>query len=543
MFASFDSNGDGVLDFDEFCTMVAKVEGKALTSQELRKRFEQLDSDGSGSIDMYEYIGGSILEELARQDVGNLFTAMDTDGSHFINRKEFGNAVKSILGYDVDQECIRLVFQTIDEDGNGEVDLRELTTKLSPHGIQSRKRLLSRLSAGRVQKALGSRARLSASSGMGIQQQIMELLHGNMSRVIDLFRDWDTDGDGKITSKEFRAAVAALGYEGPRAEVDALFTRMDVDGSGSMEFKEMNRALRKGAQLLLPTPVPSAMDDDDDASALEEALPEEVRVIDELEGQLRLANEAQAEMRDRQRSLEDENRRLRTIVEQSADERTRSVRQLASLARQLAVSETQAAAEVKELRDKVASLEKALGKAMSAEDSSLATEVDKLRQEKQVLKKQLAVLSGSLIVVSPPERINTGSFVRSSSMHQLTPRTPNDKLLDVESARREKAEARTRAKELSQQRIAEENREHARRMASTTAQVQIPTAASATTLVQAASSHTHAGLFTAQEEKPSLAARRRADKESKEAEIAMANREYRARLQSAGPSVDASLLF
>jgi len=285
------------------------------------------------------------------------------------------------------------------------------------------------------------------------------------------------------------------------------------------------------------------MDDDDDASALEEALPEEVRVIDELEGQLRLANEAQAEMRDRQRSLEDENRRLRTIVEQSADERTRSVRQLASLARQLAVSETQAAAEVKELRDKVASLEKALGKAMSAEDSSLATEVDKLRQEKQVLKKQLAVLSGSLIVVSPPERINTGSFVRSSSMHQLTPRTPNDKLLDVESARREKAEARTRAKELSQQRIAEENREHARRMASTTAQVQIPKAASATTLVQAASSHTHAGLFTAQEEKPSLAARRRADKESKEAEIAMANREYRARLQSAGPSVDASLLF
>ena len=330
MFASFDSNGDGVLDFDEFCAMVSKLEGKPLTSQELRKRFEQLDSDGSGSIDMYEYIGGSILEELARQDVGKLFTAMDTDGSHFINRKEFGNAVKSILGYDVDQECIRLVFQTIDEDGNGEVDLKEMSTKLSPQGIQSRKRVLARLSAGRVQKALGSRARLSASSGASIQQQIMELLHGNMSRVIDLFRDWDTDGDGKITSKEFRAAVAALGYEGPRGEVDALFAQMDVDSSGSMEFKEMNRALRKGAQLLLPTPAPSAMVDDDDGSALEESLPQEVKVIDELEEQLRMANEAQVEMRDRQTSLEDENRRLRTIVEQSADERVRSVRQLVS---------------------------------------------------------------------------------------------------------------------------------------------------------------------------------------------------------------------
>ena len=64
-------------------------------------------------------------------------------------------------------------------------------------------------------------------------------------RLIDLFREWDDDGNGALDKKELRAAVAALGYEAPRAEVDALYDAFDKDGSGEIEFKELNKELRQ----------------------------------------------------------------------------------------------------------------------------------------------------------------------------------------------------------------------------------------------------------------------------------------------------------
>ena len=55
-------------------------------------------------------------------------------------------------------------------------------------------------------------------------------------RVMDLFRDWDDDGNGTIDKKEFRRAIAALGYAAPRAEIDGLFDKFDADRSGEIEY-------------------------------------------------------------------------------------------------------------------------------------------------------------------------------------------------------------------------------------------------------------------------------------------------------------------
>ena len=35
-------------------------------------------------------------------------------------------------------------------------------------------------------------------------------------RVIDLFREWDEDGDGTVSKKEFRKAMPLLGLEVPK---------------------------------------------------------------------------------------------------------------------------------------------------------------------------------------------------------------------------------------------------------------------------------------------------------------------------------------
>ena len=80
------------------------------------------------------------------------------------------------------------------------------------------------------------------------EQSIAEQLRGALSatgaRVIDLFREWDTDGDGKISKKEFRKAMPMLGFDVPVADIDKLFDANDPDGSGEMDFKELKQMLK-----------------------------------------------------------------------------------------------------------------------------------------------------------------------------------------------------------------------------------------------------------------------------------------------------------
>ena len=52
---------------------------------------------------------------------------------------------------------------------------------------------------------------IDVGSGKGIQEQIRDALTLNAVRVIDLFRDWDDDGDGRVSKKEFRKAMKMLG--------------------------------------------------------------------------------------------------------------------------------------------------------------------------------------------------------------------------------------------------------------------------------------------------------------------------------------------
>ena len=51
-----DADNDGKLDFAEFCTFCASAKRVTSLDGQLKKRFDQLDDDGSGKIDMSEYL-------------------------------------------------------------------------------------------------------------------------------------------------------------------------------------------------------------------------------------------------------------------------------------------------------------------------------------------------------------------------------------------------------------------------------------------------------------------------------------------------------
>ena len=97
------------------------------------------------------------------------------------------------------------------------------------------------------QQSLAARAiRLGA---LPIQVQLQHALAKSSARVIDLFKEFDVDGDGTVSAKEFRIAMPLLGLNVPRADVDALFSSWDPDGSGTLTLKELEKVLRRPMEL------------------------------------------------------------------------------------------------------------------------------------------------------------------------------------------------------------------------------------------------------------------------------------------------------
>lgn len=80
-----------------------------------------------------------------------------------------------------------------------------------------------------------------------ISEQLADALRKNATRVLDLFRSWDADGDGEVARAEFHRAMTALGLEVPKKSIDELFTEWDKDGGGSIGYKELQKILTRSS--------------------------------------------------------------------------------------------------------------------------------------------------------------------------------------------------------------------------------------------------------------------------------------------------------
>jgi Ca2+-binding EF-hand superfamily protein len=85
------------------------------------------------------------------------------------------------------------------------------------------------------------------AAGKSVQEGLREALTANASRVIDLFRMWDVDGNGTISKKEFHRAMREIGVEASKEDLYALFEYFDADKGGLLEVRELQKVLRRGA--------------------------------------------------------------------------------------------------------------------------------------------------------------------------------------------------------------------------------------------------------------------------------------------------------
>ena len=89
-------------------------------------------------------------------------------------------------------------------------------------------------------------------SDVPVSEQLRQALAKNAGRVIDLFREWDSDQSGEVDRKEFHVAMDRMGLEIPKKDIDELFNTWDPDGGGSIDLKELQKALRSNATTAAP---------------------------------------------------------------------------------------------------------------------------------------------------------------------------------------------------------------------------------------------------------------------------------------------------
>ena len=95
---------------------------------------------------------------------------------------------------------------------------------------------MSSPASGKPQRHKSSLRGVDVSDAEGASARLSEELAKQSVRVIDLFRDWDEDGNGVVTRREFARAMPLIGLHASKAEVFALFDSWDVDGTGSINL-------------------------------------------------------------------------------------------------------------------------------------------------------------------------------------------------------------------------------------------------------------------------------------------------------------------
>ena len=195
--------------------------------------------------------------------VSDLFRDWDEDNSGQVSKAEF-RKILPILGLSADKADVDAFFDTLDEDLSGQISYEELYNKLRAGAdVQLDANMYAGM-AGRIDtiavnaKALrggvlldnisgifGSEAPLSADAERSVIEQLRDALSANMTRIIDLFREWDSNGDGQISHSEFRKALSMLGLRANKDTLNALFDEFDENGSGSLDFKELRKQLRR----------------------------------------------------------------------------------------------------------------------------------------------------------------------------------------------------------------------------------------------------------------------------------------------------------
>jgi len=149
----------------------------------------------------------------------SMFASWDDANTGYVSKPEFRKAV-AMLGIVASRTDVEGIFDSFDPDRDGSIEYRQLGEELmnEDHAPPP-----------------------APPAALKAKAQLKDRMVQRLSTAADLFRQWDSDGNGLIDKAEFRKAVAALGIEASDEACDLAFDDYDHDGSGEMSYTEYVR--------------------------------------------------------------------------------------------------------------------------------------------------------------------------------------------------------------------------------------------------------------------------------------------------------------
>ncbi|KAL9236304.1 hypothetical protein vseg_010991 [Gypsophila vaccaria] len=129
MFENMDTDGSGTITYEELKEGLARL-GSKLSESEAKALMEAADQDGSGSIDYIEFVTATMHRyRLERDDqLYKAFQYFDKDNSGFITTDELETAMRD-FGI-ADENCIKDILAEVDTDNDGRINFEEFVAMM-----------------------------------------------------------------------------------------------------------------------------------------------------------------------------------------------------------------------------------------------------------------------------------------------------------------------------------------------------------------------------------------------------------------------------
>ncbi|KYN03703.1 Troponin C, isoform 1 [Cyphomyrmex costatus] len=208
-FRLYDKEGNGYITTEVFRDILHELDD-ALSPEELDMIIEEVDTDGSGTLDYDGEILRDAQDDLNKDQLALLkkaFDAFDQQKKGSIGTNMVGT-ILTMLGHELSENTLQEIISEVDEDGSGELEFEEFCT------------LAARF--------------LVEEDTEAMQQELREA-----------FRLYDKEGNGYITTAVFRDILHELDDKLSPEELDLMIEEIDADGSGTLDFdaKSIERSI------------------------------------------------------------------------------------------------------------------------------------------------------------------------------------------------------------------------------------------------------------------------------------------------------------
>ncbi|KAG6586864.1 putative calcyphosin [Phytophthora cinnamomi] len=232
-FRTFDRDGSGVLDFDEFARAMLSLNFVGVQA-ETEALFDRYDADLNGVLSyaefaravtgvsgrvpltgrarsLLEYVRESILDAGGKNGIrtlGVILRRMDQNSNGMIELEEFRDGIAQLGIRDVDPEEVERTFRYFDRDQSGKITIDELMRGLRGSMVK-RRILLVKKAFALLDTSGDGNATIDEVQRLYDASQHPEVLGGRMKprdamlEMMAVFEQSDSRGDGVITWHEF----------------------------------------------------------------------------------------------------------------------------------------------------------------------------------------------------------------------------------------------------------------------------------------------------------------------------------------------------